>query len=152
MIHSRVSTLLLACVVLGLPASCSRNVADPEAIASTPPSIDDGAVSSYLDAATTQAPEAVPRTAHMPTSEHRLQAARALIIQQLRGTGDAQFRNERVLQDGQIVCMEVAVAAEEDKASPAFTKAVVITRPDRAPSVWVDRGHEVVAHIACELA
>lgn len=87
----------------------------------------------------------------MPTSEHRLQAARALIIQQLRGTADAQFRNERVLQDGQIVCMEVAVAGV-DGASPVFTKAVVITRPDRAPSVWVDRGHEVVAHIACELA
>lgn len=62
-----------------------------------------------------------------------------------------RFRNERVLQDGQIVCMEVA-AAGEDGASPVFTKAVVITRPDRAPSVWVDRGHEMVAHIACELA
>lgn len=151
MSHSRVSAVLLACMVLGLSASCSRNVGDRESIASTSAPIDDDAVPGRLDAATTGAVEAAPRTARPPTSEHRLQAARPLIIEHLRGPAYVRFRNERMLQDGQIVCMEVAVATEE-RASPEFKKAVVITRPDRAPSVWVDRGHEMVAHIACELA
>lgn len=87
-----------------------------------------------------------------PTAADRLQTARGLILDQLTNPADARFRNVRVLQEGEVVCLEVATGDDDTGTQSAYVKAVVIIRPDRAPSVWIDRGRELVAHTACEVA
>ena|GEM_PF-5912861 len=75
-----------------------------------------------------------------------------MILDQLTNPADARFRNVRVLQEGEVVCLEVATGDDDTGTQSAYVKAVVIIRPDRAPSVWIDRGRELVAHTACEVA
>ena len=97
------------------------------------------------------APLAMSKRTSAPTADDRLRTARALILDQLRDPAGARFRNERLLQDGEVVCMEVD-AKDGAGTHAGYSKAVVIVRPDRAPSVWIDRGRELVAHTACEVA
>ena len=80
-----------------------------------------------------------------------LSTARGLILNQLRDPVDVAFRNPRVLQNGELVCIDVAMR-RPDGTREGFRKAVVIRRSDRAPSVWIDREREFVAHTACEMA
>ncbi|PBJ83063.1 hypothetical protein CMZ84_00415 [Lysobacteraceae bacterium NML93-0399] len=80
-----------------------------------------------------------------------LSIARGLILDQLRNPVDVAFRNPRVLQNGEVVCIDVAMQ-RPDGTREGFRKAVVIRRSDRAPSVWIDREREFVAHTACEMA
>lgn len=86
-----------------------------------------------------------------PTDEDRRRAARALVEGRLRHPGSAVFRNERVLQGGEIVCLDVN-ARDDAGGELGFSRAVVISRPGAEPVVWVDQGREVIAHTACEMA
>ena len=86
-----------------------------------------------------------------PTEAESRSAARALVEGRLRHPGSAVFRNERVLQGGEIVCLDVN-ARDDAGGELGFSKAVVISRPGAEPVVWVDQGREVIAHTACEMA
>lgn len=87
----------------------------------------------------------------VPTEAERRSAARALVEGRLRDPDSAVFRNERVLQGGEIVCLEVN-ARDDAGGELGFSRAVVITRPGAEPVVWVDSGRELIAHTACEMA
>jgi len=130
------SVPLTVCVSFALSSCARQGSVDDAQDALVPPVIPVEVVATGMPASRASA----------PTAAQRARAARALILDQLRDPGTARFRNERVLQGGDVVCLEVAVDDGD------FSKAVVITRPDRAPAVWIDRGRELVAHTACELA
>jgi len=87
----------------------------------------------------------------VPTEAERRSAARALVEGRLRDPDSAVFRNERVLQGGEIVCLDVN-ARDDAGGEVGFSRAVVITRPGAEPVVWVDSGRELIAHTACEMA
>ncbi|MCD9096651.1 hypothetical protein LU699_17080 [Luteimonas fraxinea] len=77
--------------------------------------------------------------------------ARALVLDHLRDPSTAEFRNERALQGGEIVCMEVN-SKDGFGGDVGYTQAVVISRPGVAPVVWVDDARQNVARAACETA
>ncbi|WP_332077175.1 hypothetical protein [Luteimonas flava] len=85
-----------------------------------------------------------------PTNTKRL-LARALVLDHLRNPATAEFRHERVLQNGEIVCMEVN-SKDGFGGDVGYTQAVVISRPGVAPIVWVDDTRQHVARAACETA
>lgn len=77
--------------------------------------------------------------------------ARALVLDHLRDPSTAEFRHERALQGGEIICMEVN-SKDGFGGDVGFTQAVVIARPDAAPVVWVDNTRQHIARAACETA
>ncbi|MDR7192451.1 hypothetical protein [Luteimonas terrae] len=77
--------------------------------------------------------------------------ARALVLDLLRNPSTAEFRHERTLQGGEIVCMEVN-SEDGFGGDVGFAQAVVILRPDKAPVVWVDNARQHIARAACETA
>ena len=109
-----------------------------------------GAARTGVDSRSSLAAE--PGQPPAPPAADLLQTARALILQQLNDPVGVRFRNVRVLQGGEVVCLEVATGDDDAGMQSVYSKAVVIMRPDRAPSVWIDRGRELVAHTACEVA
>ena len=81
----------------------------------------------------------------------KLLLARALVLDHLCDPSTAEFRHERALQDGEIVCMEVN-SKDGFGGDVGYTQAVVISRPGAAPVVWVDDARQHVARAACETA
>lgn len=85
------------------------------------------------------------------SADAKLLLARALVLDHLRDPSTAEFRHERALQDGEIVCMEVN-SKDGFGGDVGYTQAVVISRPGAAPVVWVDDARQHVARAACETA
>lgn len=76
-------------------------------------------------------------------------AARAVVLERLKDPGSAQFRSERMLEDGATICLEVN-AKNGFGGYTGFAQAVVITPPSGAAVAWVDDGQQGVAAAACE--
>lgn len=90
---------------------------------------------------------APPRGPEPDATTPAVETARTLIHAAFPSDVQPRIDGIRVLQDGQIVCARVTVGADTKPRA-----AIVILRPGRSPSSWVDQGNEVVAHTACEVA